>query len=79
MIPKPKSPSPQRAARRQRIAAAVVADSRVTEIARSEGISRQQASQEVHSPQTQQYILHLMERHYTQVEKTFVKALGCIR
>ena len=60
------------------MAAAVVAGNTVTEIAQEEGVSRQHASQEVHAPETQHYILHLMEQHYAHVEKCFARALTCI-
>ena len=68
-----------RAARRARIAAALIAKTRLTDVARAENISREWASHEAHTPETQLLIAGLLDRRASEIDALLTDALDAVR
>jgi hypothetical protein len=66
-------------ARRIRIAKGMVSGKTMTAIAREEGISRQWASREAHSPAMQQILVPLLEAHSEELGAMFGSALEAMK
>lgn len=73
-----RTPSPQRAARKVRLAAGALAGKTVTEMAEAEGISRSYASRELNADPTRQIVADMLAAHAVPLTALVARSLRAI-